>query len=961
MLSAHVRSRHTLLYSKRILTSLTLVILTTWLLLMGFTATAQGAPADLSAAGGLPSMQTAAPTGRIVVRLAYGNGLAMGSQGLQTRPSLLPNQMSAVNIKAQTLSRLVEQLVPGGRLETRFPGRTVPSLQVVRNQALPDLTRYAHLETSGLDRDQLLRLVARLNADPMVDLAFLEPKTVPAALGFNAFTGTYTPPEGSINKSGASPAATPNYESLQGYLGAPPNGINALNVRALPGGRGAGVTVVDVEGAWLWAHEDLPAPVLDLNVHYTDISWRNHGTAVLAEVRGIDNGYGVTGIAPDCDIGASSIGNWRPTSVAIVAAADALDPGDIILIELHSPGPRTFDESQFGYMPMEFWQDVFDAIQYATFKGLIVCEAAGNGYQDLDDPLYQGFFDRTIRDSGAIMCGATNGSALEAADFSNHGERVDLNGWGRYVCTAAYGDLQGGDETVWYTNYFSGTSSASPIVVGAVADIQAMARAQHGIDLDARLARDILRTSGTAMTGGHLIGNRPNLVNAYVLANASVGAVAGTVTDLDSGLPLEGVLVSVDGEGSFTATDALGQWRLPLMAGANDLTFYSFYHEAQTHAVTIVTGATGTLDVQLSELDLVNLTGQVHGVSSALPNVVVTCINQPIPGTLSDGSGYFTISGVPIGHTYKLLFDGISGFGPRLEAFQTVYATGDVTIDPLLPAIEESFESDGGGFTATQGIWSWDIPPAGVVTSAFDGTRCWGVGMSGSYADDVTDTLTSPVYDLSGVSEQTYFLGFHYYSATEGQYDGVNLEASSGGAFELLFPMTLYTDVTIDGLSNTTGWSGQSGRWTGAVFDISAYIGGDFTFRLNFGSDQAVFEQGFYVDGIVLGQGLVASSAPVETLPALSIATLEAWPNPFNPRLNLAYALDRPGSLDVGVFDMRGRRITTVFAGEVADTRGTLSWDGRMTSGRSAPSGVYLVRLRGDTGVTAVQRVVLAR
>ena len=43
----------------------------------------------------------------------------------------------------------------------------------------------------------------------------------------------------------------------------------------------------------------------------------------------------------------------------------------------------------------------------------------------------------------------------------NFGERVDLSGWGLYVTTLAYGDLQGGDETEWYTQQFSGTSSAS--------------------------------------------------------------------------------------------------------------------------------------------------------------------------------------------------------------------------------------------------------------------------------------------------------------------------------------------------------------------------------------------------------------------------------------------------------------------------------------------------------------------
>ena len=38
----------------------------------------------------------------------------------------------------------------------------------------------------------------------------------------------------------------------------------------------------------------------------------------------------------------------------------------------------------------------------------------------------------------------------------------------------------------------NGTSSATPVVTGAVLALQGMVRAEHGFDLDARLARDIV-------------------------------------------------------------------------------------------------------------------------------------------------------------------------------------------------------------------------------------------------------------------------------------------------------------------------------------------------------------------------------------------------------------------------------------------------------------------------------------
>lgn len=38
---------------------------------------------------------------------------------------------------------------------------------------------------------------------------------------------------------------------------------------------------------------------------------------------------------------------------------------------------------------MEWWKDDFEAIRFATVKGIIVVRAAGNGAEDLDEPIYK--------------------------------------------------------------------------------------------------------------------------------------------------------------------------------------------------------------------------------------------------------------------------------------------------------------------------------------------------------------------------------------------------------------------------------------------------------------------------------------------------------------------------------------------------------------------------------------------
>jgi hypothetical protein len=340
------------------------------------------------------------------------------------------------------------------------------------------------------------------------------------------------------------PPATADFTPRQGYLDAAPEGIDAPYAWTFGGGRGAGIGIVDIEGAWRFSHEDLiqnQGGVI-AGSQSSSLSWRNHGTAVVGEFGGDRNSFGVTGICPDANVRAVSIFGGVGSAEAIRKAANASKPGDIILIELHRPGPRFNFQSrddQRGYIAMEWWPHNYDAIRYAVSRGVIVVEAAGNGAENLDDAIYDtpapGFpaswknpFNPANPSSGAVVVGAgapppgthgrDHGPDRSRLGFSNYGTRVDCQGWGREVTTTGYGDLQGGrDEDLWYTDRFSGTSSASPIVVGALGCVQGILRSQGGTLLTSEKARSILRSTGspqqdaTGRPKTQRIGNRPNL------------------------------------------------------------------------------------------------------------------------------------------------------------------------------------------------------------------------------------------------------------------------------------------------------------------------------------------------------------------------------------------------------------------------------------------------------------------
>src|SRR5262245_526189 len=371
-------------------------------------------------------------------------------------------------------------------------------------------------------RDQdCKRLATALNKSDAVWDAYVAPRPVPAGLS-------------------GSTAGTRLFEPAQGYLYSAPVGIGATDVWGLAGPQGNGITTCDVEGAWNTKHEDLPAGIsLIGGTMIADIGWRNHGTAVLGEMISVPNSKGCVGISHGAKavVHSAIINGVFNTAQALTNATAHLKKGDVILIELQGTGPNN------KYVAMQYWSDVFSAIVAATAKGITVVEAAGNGNENFNLPIFNN--TGLQKDSGAIIVGAgippsnafdfDGGGGFGASYqiigvprsriwFSNYGKIVNVQGWGFHVTTLAYGDLQGDpSENKWYTLRFSGTSSASPIVTGAVACLQGRAKAKNGSPMTPAKVRKILMTSGTPQQPGsgvplsQRIGPLPNLAKAMTL------------------------------------------------------------------------------------------------------------------------------------------------------------------------------------------------------------------------------------------------------------------------------------------------------------------------------------------------------------------------------------------------------------------------------------------------------------
>ncbi|MEM8712935.1 MAG: S8 family serine peptidase [Planctomycetota bacterium] len=386
-------------------------------------------------------------------------------------------------------------------------------------RAQPDLAGLMRVEFPSVpDRDTFLAVGEALRALPDVEFV----------TGMDALP---PPPEDYA-------PMTPDLSGNQGYTGADP-GLDYAALWAM-GADGSGLRFSDCEYGWDGEHEDL----VDLGVTFeagqtvspfvAANGWDDHGTAVLGINNAPHNDYGVDGAAEGAEVFVFPENTVEEGSRRVTCIVNALSnsrPGDVVLLEMQTgfSGPLA---------PAEVNPAVWMATRVGVDAGVIVVAAAGNGNANLDSNGFANY--RALGDSGAIIVGAGTASlSHDKLNFSSHGARVDVQAWGRNVFTTGYGSFTsyGGDDRQSYTSSFSGTSSASALIAGAVVLIQDHATNLGYPLLSSQGMRALLKVGAIPQGSGNNIGPFPNLAAIrdelecgganYCFAAANEGFAAG--------------------------------------------------------------------------------------------------------------------------------------------------------------------------------------------------------------------------------------------------------------------------------------------------------------------------------------------------------------------------------------------------------------------------------------------------
>ncbi len=267
--------------------------------------------------------------------------------------------------------------------------------------------------------------------------------------------------------------------------------------------------------------------------------------------------------------------------------------------------------------------------------------------------------------------------------------------------------------------------------------------------------------------------------------------------------------------------------------------------------------------------------------------------------------------------------------------------------------------------------------PIDFETGGYGATWTWTVFENGSNPslEIVTNPNTGGINSSATVAKFTALQTGQPWAGCESQHGSdigtFSLDATNS-TVKIMVYKTVISDVGLKFVIPSSGSLGEikvsntvTNEWEELTFDFSSHIG----LPEAIGIDQIVvfpdFDLGgrtqdniIYFDNISFYSNSVGVDNRSETFPQ-GFVLEQNFPNPFNPSTTLRYELPEDGLVNVTIYDMMGRQVSTLVSNHQTAGYKSIQWNATNDFGKPVSAGVYLYQIQAGEFVQTKKMVLL--